>query len=162
MTSGRQAGRVQIGLSAELCDSRSHPICVLLLFRGMLQKLVFRASGVDAAGHVIMSFVAQHADKFGRKHFVQNLDHCRSIGFVAFSYCALLHMHPGTFADAFDVGYEIAHLALHWNPSVCRTAISKLLANAKADATGNATLNDFSDVFPRMVCCKLAASSAAQ
>jgi hypothetical protein len=45
-----------------------------LLFVGMLQKFSRGGLAVDAAGHVVVKTVTQHADDLGRQCLVQDLD----------------------------------------------------------------------------------------
>src|SRR2546423_4111035 len=61
---------------------------------------------MDAAGHKVMSLVAQHANDFCCQRFVQKLDHRFAIGFVAFGDRAILDMFARAFAQSLNVSQK--------------------------------------------------------
>src|SRR5262249_15670004 len=100
---------IEVWFSAKLIDSLSHPVRMLLLIRGMLQKLRFDGFRVDDRGGEIMTFVTQYAYYLGRQHIIEHFDDTLAIRLVTVRNCALVHVLASAFTDPLDIGHKFTH-----------------------------------------------------
>ena len=60
-----QVVRIEVRLAAQLHDALGQLVGVLGFLVGMLEEFIGSHAGLDAAGHEVVTLVAQHADQFG-------------------------------------------------------------------------------------------------
>src|SRR5260221_7138931 len=109
----RQPVGREVGLAAELHDTRRDLVGVLLLLAGVLEELRRHALGVDTLGHEVVALVAQRADDLGGERLVQQLVHHATVGVIPGSHRTFADVLPGPLAQRGDVGEESpGHLPL--------------------------------------------------
>jgi hypothetical protein len=96
VAAGRETLGVEIGVSAELCDSLGYTIGVALFVVGMLQKLLRYGLSMYPRGHEVMSLVSKNADNFGRQSLVQDCNDFFAIRQISGSYGTLIDVLPGS------------------------------------------------------------------
>src|SRR5262249_48337464 len=95
---------IEVGLAAQLYDALGDAVGMGLLFAGVLKKLGLDRLRIDAFGHVVMPFVAQHAHDLGGQRFVEQLQHRVAVGVVAGSDRAVFHVLARPVSYGLDVG----------------------------------------------------------
>src|SRR5579859_320846 len=106
MTARAQPIRRQVRLAAELHYALRDAVRMSLFLARVLQEFCRYAVGADAAGHEVMTLVAQHAHDFGCKRFIADLDNGFTVCLVALGYRTLLDMTPRTLTQYLDVGQK--------------------------------------------------------
>src|ERR1700682_2770295 len=101
---GRQAVRVEIGLSAELIDALRDLLHVIGLVLGVLREFRFHTLAGNARGSHGMHGVAEHAYDFGGEHGLQNLDGFFHIALIGEGHPAGRDIFSRALAQGLDVG----------------------------------------------------------
>ncbi len=103
--------RREVRLAAQLHYARRDLIGVLLLLVRVLEKLGRDALRMNTARHVVVTLIAQNADKLGRERLVEQLDHRVAVGAVAFRHRAAFYMLARALAQRLDVAKKrlVAH-----------------------------------------------------
>jgi hypothetical protein len=70
-----------------------------LLLIGVIEETGGHGLGMNAGGHVVMTFIAQHTDNFRRQDFIEYADHGFPVGTLAAGDRALLHVLTGAPAE---------------------------------------------------------------
>src|SRR5262245_4047255 len=95
MTSRCQGLRIEIRFAAKLHDAFRDTVRVLLFLSRMFEELGLCSSCMNARRHVVMSFVAEHADHLSRKSIIEDLQNRFTISLIGLGHGAFFDVLAG-------------------------------------------------------------------
>ena len=76
------------------------------LFLGVLEELFGHGLCMNAGGHVVVTFIAQHTDNFGSQDLIEDADNRFAVRAIGAGHRTLLHVRTGAAAEFLDVCHE--------------------------------------------------------
>src|SRR6185312_3581419 len=105
----QQVFGVEVRLAAELLDSLGQHIGVLAFCVSMVLELAGHSFTVDAGGHEVMVNIAQQANDFSSKRFIEDLNGFFDVPLVTLRDGAVFHFFFRAPPKVFNIFYEMWH-----------------------------------------------------